>query len=248
VSSRPASLKSGATSASAVAWTPDPDRRHRPRNHGGRDRRRTDRRRHRSRLATRHLLQLGHSRLLHVDGGRAPVPQNATRLPGSDARRPSGTLASIIPGGLTEADGSRAAGWLIDGREADSATAAVVFNDQLAVGLLATLRASGINVPRQVSVVGYEDSRLARASWARLTTISQDSAAIARAAVERAIARVAGEPAGRPVLIKPTPIERATTAPPTAGPPKAPPGGRRAHQHLFDHLGAGQSAGVSEGL
>jgi hypothetical protein len=68
-----------------------------------------------------------------------------------------GRLASIIPGGLTEAEGSRAAGWLIDGREPDSATAAV--------GFLATLRASGINVPRQVSVVGYDDSRLAHASW-----------------------------------------------------------------------------------
>jgi DNA-binding LacI/PurR family transcriptional regulator len=74
-----------------------------------------------------------------------------------------------------------------------------------------------------VAVVGYDDSRLARATWARLTTIGQDSAAIARAAVERAIARIAGEPAGKPVLIKPTLIERATTAPPTAGPPKAQP-------------------------
>jgi hypothetical protein len=62
--------------------------------------------------------------------------------------------------------------------------------------------------------VGYDDSRLARATWARLTTIGQDSAAIARAAVERAIARIIGEPADKSVLIKPTLIERATTAPP----------------------------------
>jgi DNA-binding LacI/PurR family transcriptional regulator len=62
-----------------------------------------------------------------------------------------------------------------------------------------------------MSVVGYDDSRLARASWARLTTIGQDSAAIAEAAVERAIARITGGPAGRPVLIMPTLIERATT-------------------------------------
>lgn len=94
----------------------------------------------------------------------------------------------------------------------DSATAAFVFNDQSAVGFLATLRASGIDVPRQMAVIGYDDSRLARASWARLTTVGQGSAAIARAAVERAIARIAGEPAGKPVLIKPTLIKRATTA------------------------------------
>lgn len=175
-------------------------------------------------LATRHLLELGHSRILHVDGGRAPGA--AERRRGYQAAMRAarlGRLARIIPGGLTEAEGSRAAGWLIGERDPTSATAAVVFNDQSAVGFLATLRASGIDVPRQLSVVGYDDSRLARATWARLTTIGQDSAAIARAAVERAIARIAGEPAGKPVLIKPTLIERATTAPPTAGPPKAQP-------------------------
>jgi len=174
-------------------------------------------------LATRHLLQLGHSRILHVDGGRAPGAaerrdgyQKAMRAAGL------GRLASIIRGGLTEAEGSRAAGSLINGR-ADNPTAAVVFNDQSAVGFLATVRAAGINVPRQMSVVGYDDSRLARASWARLTTIRQDSAAIARAAVERAIARIAGEPAGEPVLIKPTLIERDTTCPPAARAPKGQP-------------------------
>ena len=86
-------------------------------------------------LATRHLLELGHSRILHVDGGRAPGA--AERRHGYQAAMRAaglGRLASIIPGGLTEAEGSRAAGWLIDGRDADSATAAVVFNDQSAVG------------------------------------------------------------------------------------------------------------------
>jgi DNA-binding LacI/PurR family transcriptional regulator len=165
-------------------------------------------------LATRHLLELGHSRILHVDGGRAPGA--AERRHGYQAAmRAAGLekLVSIIPGGLTEAEGSRAAGGLIDGLDRDSATAAFVFNDQSAVGFLATVRASGIDVPRQLSVVGYDDSRLARASWARLTTIGQDTPAIARAAVQRAIARVAGDSAGKPLLIKPTLIERATTAP-----------------------------------
>jgi DNA-binding LacI/PurR family transcriptional regulator len=175
-------------------------------------------------LATQHLLELGHRRILHVDGGRAPGAAERRRGYQAAMRAAGlGQLVRIVPGGLTEAEGSRAANTLIDGRDPDSATAAVVFNDQSAVGFLATLRASGITVPEHVSVVGYDDSRLARASWARLTTIGQDSAAIARAAVERAIARIAGEPTGKPVLIKPTLVERATTAPP-AGPPVDPRG------------------------
>jgi DNA-binding LacI/PurR family transcriptional regulator len=188
-------------------------------------------------LATRHLLELGHSRILHVDGGRAPGAAERRRGYQAAMRAAGlGRLVSIIPGGLTEAEGSRAADWVIDTRmrpepveghastgparisDGDGATAAFVFNDQSAVGFLAIVRASGIDVPQQLSVVGYDDSRLARASWARLTTVGQDTEAIARAAVERAIARIAGEPAGKPVLIKPTLIERATTARPTAVP------------------------------
>jgi DNA-binding LacI/PurR family transcriptional regulator len=169
-------------------------------------------------LATRHLIDLGHRRILHVDGGRAPGAAERRRGYQAAMRAAGlGQLTKIISGGLSEAKGSWAADGVIDGRDRHSATAAFVFNDQSAVGFLATVRASGINVPRQMSVVGYDDSRLARASWARLTTIGQDSAAIARAAVQRAIARIAGEPAGKPVLIQPTLIERATTAPPIAG-------------------------------
>jgi DNA-binding LacI/PurR family transcriptional regulator len=193
-------------------------------------------------LATRHLLELGHSRILHIDGGRAPGAAERRRGYHAAMRAAGlGRLASVIPGGLTEAEGSRAAASLIDRRmrpepiegrastrsarkgDGDSATAAVVFNDQSAIGFLATVRAAGINVPQQLSIVGYDDSRLARASWAQLTTIAQDSVAIARAAVQRALARIAGEPAGKPVLIKPTLIERATTAPPTTAPGR--PGG-----------------------
>jgi DNA-binding LacI/PurR family transcriptional regulator len=176
-------------------------------------------------LATRHLLELGHRRILHVDGGRAPGA--AERRRGYQAAmRAAGLerLTKITSGGLTEAEGSQAAEWLINWGDRHDTTAAFVFNDQSAVGFLATVRAAGLDVPRQISVVGYDDSRLARASWARLTTIGQDSAAIAGAAVERAIARIAGEPAGKPMLIKPTLIERATTAPPTAGPTTAPLG------------------------
>jgi len=173
-------------------------------------------------LATHHLLELGHSRILHVDGGRAPGAAERRRGYQAAMRAAGlGQLVRIISGGLTEAEGSRAAEWLIDRGDRDRATAAFVFNDQSAVGFLATVRASGIDVPRQLSVVGYDDSRLARASWARLTTIGQDTAAMARAAVRRAIARIVGDPAGNPVLIKPTLIERATTTPPTGVPPKA---------------------------
>src|SRR6187200_793477 len=109
-------------------------------------------------LATRHLLELGHRRILHVDGGRAPGA--AERRRGYlAAMRAAGLerLTKIIAGGLTEAEGSQAAEWLINWGDRHDTTAAFVFNDQSAVGFLATVRAAGLDVPQQISVVGYDD-------------------------------------------------------------------------------------------
>ncbi len=173
-----------------------------------------------ARLATTHLLDLGHTRIAHIDGGRAPGAAERRRGYQAAMRTAGlGRMITIVPGGLTEAEGSRGAAWFLHQHTEFEATAVSVFNDQSAIGFLATVRAAGVDVPRSLSVVGYDDSRLARASWARLTTIGQDTDAIARAAVARAIARIDGEPAGAPVLIKPSLVERSTSASP---PPRHP--------------------------
>ena len=55
----------------------------------------------------------------------------------------------------------------------------LAFNDQCAIGFLQTVRDAGLRVPGDLSLVGYDDSRLAHASWTRLTTVGQDTAALA---------------------------------------------------------------------
>ena len=88
-------------------------------------------------------------------------------------------------------------------------------NDQIAFGLLLTLRQHGIVVPGQVSVVGYDDTRLATLSTIRLTSVSQDARQLARTAIARAIVR-AEEP-GRPAeefVTAPALIVRDTSGPP----------------------------------
>lgn len=168
-----------------------------------------------ARLAIRHLLELGHSRIVHVDGGRAPGAAERRRGYQSAMRSAGlGHLVTVIAGGLTEAEGSRAADRLLADRDGWAATAVAVFNDASAIGFLETVRRAGVDVPRQLSVVGYDDSRLARAGWARLTTVCQDTGAIARTAVDRAVARIGGAPPGRPALIKPSLVVRSTTGPP----------------------------------
>ncbi len=149
------------------------------------------------RLALEHLRGLGHSRITHIDGGSAV---------GSAARRRAylaymkdiglAHLAAVVSGGLTEADGSRAARKLLDGAHLEGAaelpTAVVVFNDRCALGVLDVFGRSGRRVPQDVSVVGYDNSRLARLGHINLTSIGQNGPALAAAAVRVAAARLDG--------------------------------------------------------
>jgi DNA-binding LacI/PurR family transcriptional regulator len=163
--------------------------------------------------AVDHLVQLGHRRIAHIDGGRAPGA--AERRRGyRDALRGHGLdrYAQIVPGGLTEEDGAAAARALLD----DPPTAVTVFNDRCATGVLDVLARHGRKVPGDVSVVGYDDSRLARLAHVDLTTIAQDTGTMTRLAVRRAIDRIEGTAvARREVVVPPRLVVRGTTGPPT---------------------------------
>jgi DNA-binding LacI/PurR family transcriptional regulator len=165
-------------------------------------------------LAVEHLTGLGHRRIVHVDGGRAPGA--AERRRGYRAALTAVGLAGqahVVPGGLGEEDGARAARALL--ADGDLPTAVVAFNDSSAVGLVDVLRRAGRSVPGDVSVVGYDDSRLARLSSVALTTVAQDADRLTTLAVERALDRIEGRPAPRrEQVVAPHLVERSTTAAP----------------------------------
>jgi len=120
-----------------------------------------------------------------------------------------------LPGGLTEREGAAAASAMIASPELP--TAIVAFNDRCALGVLDVLIRSGVAVPQRVSVVGFDDSPLAGMAHIDLTTVRQDSARLAKAAVERLVARLDDAPVdGATVDItrEPTLIVRGSTAPP----------------------------------
>jgi DNA-binding LacI/PurR family transcriptional regulator len=180
-----------------------------------------------ARLATEHLLALGHRTVVHLDGRRAPGAAErrrgflaAMRTAGADGG------AHRWPAGLTEADGENAARRYLAERSAgdapapDAPTAVFAFNDRCAAGFLHTVRAAGVEVPADLSVVGYDDSRLAHASWTRLTTVGQDTEALCAGAVARVLGRVrpAADPAPgaaeHDLLVSPSLVVRATSGPP----------------------------------
>lgn len=165
-------------------------------------------------LAVNHLVSLGHRRIAHVHGGRAPGA--AERRNGYRAAMRAAGLARserLVAGGLTEEHGVAAAHELIGRR---TPTAALAFNDHCAVGLLATASQRGVEVPGAMSVVGYDNSHVAGLSTVGLTTVAQDSTTLADRAVEIAVAHAEGRAGERSeVLVPPQLVTRRTTAAPS---------------------------------
>jgi DNA-binding LacI/PurR family transcriptional regulator len=136
-----------------------------------------------------HLIGLGHTRIAFLDGGAGPVA--AMRRRGyRRAMRRAGLAAQVLPGDHTEAGGIRAGRALLAGEESDRPTAVVASNDRLAVGLMDALLRAGVSVPGQISVVGYDDSTLARLAHIDLTSVNQKAPEQAHHAVQAAISRL----------------------------------------------------------
>ena len=162
--------------------------------------------------AVDHLVGLGHTRIAHIDGGRSPGA--AERRRGYHAaleRHGVGRFAQVVRGGLTEDEGATAARALLDA--SSRPTAVTVFNDRCATGVLEVLHRSQVAVPSEMSVVGFDDSRLARLSHVALTTVAQDVERITNDAVRRAIGRIEGDTVGeRELVVPPHLVVRSTTA------------------------------------
>jgi DNA-binding LacI/PurR family transcriptional regulator len=176
---------------------------------------RTDDRRG-AQTATEYLLSLGHRRLIHVNGGRSPGAADRGKGFRESVGR-AGITFDEIRGGSTEEDGLRAGRELVDrmkrSGESRSPTAAVIFNDPCAVGVIAALRAAGFRVPEDLSVVGFDDSRLAGVPGVALTTMRQDTAALADHAMEQLAARIQNrELAAEEVVVPAELVLRSTTA------------------------------------
>ncbi|GAA0535358.1 LacI family transcriptional regulator [Saccharopolyspora subtropica] len=165
-------------------------------------------------LAVEHLVSLGHQDIVHIDGGDQPgaVERRAGYV---DAMRSHGLQhqARVLPGDYTELSGIAAARTLLEDNELP--TAVIAGNDQCAVGLLDELRRSGIDVPGQISIVGYDDSRLARLAHVNLTTVRQDAEQLARLAVQTALDRLDNGLDSQPRVCRLAPhlVVRSTTGP-----------------------------------
>jgi DNA-binding LacI/PurR family transcriptional regulator len=165
--------------------------------------------------AVGHLAALGHRDIAFVDGGRGTIAADRRRGYRSAMRqRGLGRHARVIPGDHTEEAGTRAAVLLLEGDVMP--TAVMASNDRCAVGFLDALARRGRAVPDSVSVVGYDDSMLARLAHVDLTSVSQDAREQAGQAVALAVERLeGGRTSPREVVLTPHLVVRSTTGPPS---------------------------------
>lgn len=166
-------------------------------------------------LAVQHLAELGHQRITHLSGGDNPVSQDRERgYREAMAEAGLSAHARVVPGSLTDAGGYAAARVAL---EADpKPTAFVVANDFAAVGAIAAIQEAGLQVPGDISVVGYDGIALGALRTLNLTTVAQPLAEMGLAAARQLFARIES-PRSRAqhVSVDSTLLVRGTTSPAT---------------------------------
>lgn len=164
-----------------------------------------------ARKATGHLLDLGHRSIYHLAG-----PQDWVEAEGRMAgflhemsARDVPTTAPIL-GDWTADFGYRAGRELLRMRDF---TAIFSSNDQMALGLIHAVREAGLNVPGDVSIVGFDDIPEAAHFWPPLTTVRQDFGELGRRGVAVLLNDLTEKTASVKTII-PDLIVRESTAPP----------------------------------
>jgi DNA-binding LacI/PurR family transcriptional regulator len=135
-----------------------------------------------ARLATQHLLDLGHATVWHVAGPH--LSHAATRR--EESWRATLTAAGRAVPPVLRGDWSTASGYEVglDLAEQSDVTAVFAGNDQMALGVMQALHERGRQVPDDVSIVGYDDLAEAGYFWPPLTTIHQHFESVGQRSIE----------------------------------------------------------------
>ncbi len=168
--------------------------------------------------ATQHLLALGHRRIAYL-GGVAGSTVDQARMHGylaaMGAERAPVPDVYVRSGNFRYQDGLDEGGALLDLPERPTAVFAA--SDESAAGLLEAARARAMQLPQDLSVVGFDDTQVARLTSPPLTTIRQPLRDMGAVALRTALRLAAGERLdARHVELATDLVVRGSTAPPPA--------------------------------
>ena len=171
-----------------------------------------------ARLATEHLLSLGHRQVWHIAGPTTSF--SATHR--ADSWRATLQRAGVVPPPIIYGDWSTESGHRAMRELAAQGDVTAVFaaNDQMALGAMKALHELGRDIPADVSVVGFDDMDESRAFWPPLTTVHQNFREVGRVAMERILTQIEDPDAAPHTTLIPTElVVRESTGPaPSAAP------------------------------
>ena len=163
-----------------------------------------------ARLAVKHLIDLGHTRIAHL-GGPQEVSTGRLRLEGyldgmTDAGLAPGPV--LCGAAFTEPEGARLAGELVD----EGATAIVAGNDLMALGCYDVLAERGLRCPEDISIVGFNDMPFSERFNPPLTTIRIPHYEIGASAADLLLERLQdAEAPARHIVLAPELVVRSSS-------------------------------------
>lgn len=161
--------------------------------------------------AVEHLVGLGHSRIAFLSGDSGPALERERGY--REAMTVRGLAPSTTPaGGVDEAAGHAAARRLL--AEQPRLTAVIAANDLMGLGAWQALRETGLRVPEDVSLVGYDNSPIAATGIVGLTSVDARGVEVGRLAARALLARI-DDPSlpATTTTVRPRLVVRGTTAP-----------------------------------
>lgn len=169
-----------------------------------------------------HLLELGHQRIAFLEGDASHRSTIERRLGYEAALREHGIRllkTLVIPGEYTFSSGVERSTRLF--KKIPPVSAIVACNDEIAAGVLFAARRAGLEVPQDLSIIGFEDSPFSRQSWPNLSTARQSNRDLGAKAASLLVEQLgpSGDSAGRElsVGVMPEIVLRESSAEPTGG-------------------------------
>jgi DNA-binding LacI/PurR family transcriptional regulator len=170
--------------------------------------------------ATRHLIQLGHTRIAYI-GDRFGLQSDKERLKGYRQALAQAHLPfseKMVARGDGKAAGAREAAAKLLAAEIPAdrrPTAVFCYNDMSALGVMQQAEAAGFRIPQDLSIVGFDDLFFASQLRPPLTTVRQPKKDMGQRAMEHLLALLNGSQSGSRTLIEGELVVRGSTAPVT---------------------------------
>jgi DNA-binding LacI/PurR family transcriptional regulator len=168
------------------------------------------------RMIMRYLIEQGHERILHLAGPPDwNDAQSRLRAQAAELRSAGLPVLPAVFGDWTADSGYSIGRDLVDDVARARFTAVFSSNDQMALGLIHAFREAGLDVPRDMSVSGFDDIPESAHFWPPLTTVRQDFAQLGKRCVNMLVDAIHGAGADpAPATTTPRLIIRASVVPP----------------------------------